>query len=302
MIEDLFLRVNDDKMKRIVKMIGYPHPVILTLMIGISFFGLIAVFSNGLEKSFIAYLIYPISAYSLCVSSFHLVKFAMRVKHKVEEFPVFQVYFHDDELRKTLSILQGTIVSLLFAVFKCTLGAIYQVAWEMAIGIYYMIQCMIRINLARVARKVPHEDKDAAMKTEWINYMRTGILMFVLNAAMSGMVIQMIWLNKSNQYPGFFIYVSALHAFYSLTNSVWQIFKFRKSGRPLFYSANAVNLAGALVSILVLQAGLLNMFADSALFQRFMNGLTGTFVMASVFAMAVQMVIQGINHVRQVQE
>lgn len=194
------------------------------------------------------------------------------------------------------------IVSLLFAVFKCAVGAIYRAAWEMAVGIYYMILCVIRMNLVRVAGKVFREDKDAAMKTEWINYMRTGILMFVLNVTMSGMVIQMIWLNKSNQYPGFFIYISALHAFYSLIQSLWQMFKFRKSGRPLFYSAHAVNLAGALVSILVLQAGLLNLFADSAFFQRFMNGFTGTLVMASVFAMAVQMVIQGLDHVRQLQK
>ena len=123
--------------------------------------------------------------------------------------------------------------------------------------------------------------------------------MFFLNLAMSGMVIQMIWQNKGNSYPGFVIYVSAMHAFYAFINACVQIFRFRKSGRPVFHSVNALNLAGALLSMFVLQTGLLQMFGEPGLFQQLMNILTATVVMAFVFAMAVMMVIHGIKECKK---
>lgn len=40
-------------------------------------------------------------------------------------------------------------------------------------------------------------------------------MMFGLKAAMSGMVVQIVWQNHSYEYPGIMIYLFVLYAFYS---------------------------------------------------------------------------------------
>lgn len=285
--------------KQIIIELLHPHWLILLMLAAGCSAGLVTVFSLGLENSVFAYCLYPASAYTTCISCAVLIKWGMKLKKEVRQAKLLQPYFEDAEYRKLISVMQGSLVSFLFAAFKLTVSLIYNTSWDFAVGIYYLVLCLIRTNLMRVVKKGAHEHEIARMKTEWVNTLRTGIFMFVLNAAMSGMAVLMIWQNKGNAYPGYVIYVSALHAFYALISACVQMFKFRKSGRPVYYSINAVNLAGALMSIFILQAGLLQMFAESGAFVKMMNGLTGTAVLSSVFAMAVLMVVQGINRCKE---
>ena len=47
------------------------------------------------------------------------------------------------------------------------------------------------------------------------SYRLCGLMMFGLKAAMSGMVVQIVWQNHSYEYPGIMIYLFVLYAFYS---------------------------------------------------------------------------------------
>lgn len=289
-------------MKIIKKTVGIllnpPWITVLALVI-LCTAGLVYVFTHAMDQSFLAYCLYPVSAYTTCVTVYYLVRWGLYIYHRIRSVEWLQPYFNDREYRKLVSMGQGLLVSLFFALFKLTLSMIYHTIWEMAVGIYYLVLCLIRTNLMRVAKKAMHEKDYDRTRTEWINYLRTGIFMFVLNATMSGMAVLMIWQNQGNSYPGFVIYVSAFHAFYALINACVQMFRFRKSGRPVFYSVNAVNLAGALMSIFILQIGLLQMFAEPGLFTMMMNAMTATAVLASVFALAVLMVVQGIKELQR---
>ncbi len=282
-----------------IKKFFSPHWLIVLILTLLSAAGLFLVFRHGMEKSVFAFCVYPVSAYTLGIDVFYAVRWIVKIYRGIRQVKVLQPYFQNREFRKIVSMGQGLVVSFVFAVFKLVLGVLYQASWELAVGGYYLVLCLIRANLMRVVHKGMSENQPDRMRTEWINMLRTGILMFLLNVAMTSMAVLMIWENKGNAYPGFIIYLSALHAFYALIHACVQMFRFRKSDRPVFYSVNVVNLAGALMSILILQVGLLQMFSESALLSAVMNTVTATVVLASVFAMAVLMVVQGLKELKR---
>ena len=64
------------------------------------------------------------------------------------------------------------------------------------------------------------DGKEQRLLHDWRSYHYCGWLLLILNAAISGMVVQMIWQNRSYSYPGFIIYASAAYTFYRLTMAI----------------------------------------------------------------------------------
>ena len=115
--------------------------------------------------------------------------------------------------------------------------------------------------------------------------------MFLLNIAVSALVVQMIWQNQYYDYPGFMVYAHAAYAFYSLTMAIINMMKHRKMEQPIFAAAKVVSMSCALMSILALQTALLMQFGNRQDdFAQLMNAITGGVVCFNVFAMAVWLV------------
>ena len=276
-----------------------PHWSLLVLLSAVCAVLLVKIFVRGAEKEIWAIGVYALSFALLTMDLIKLSAFVKRTARKIKNIGWLQPYFQDKELRKTVSIVQGAVVSAGYALFKLVVGVMMHSAWQLAAGIYYAVLGAMRLMLLNTLRKEAEADETQRMKMEWKSYQSAGVLMFFLNAAMTGMAIQMIWQNQRNSYPGYVIYVSALHAFYALIHAVLQMIRFRKSKWPVFTASNALNFAGALMSIFILQTGLLDMFADSGFGVMLANSATGTCVLASVFAMAVMMVVQSIKELKK---
>lgn len=202
-------------------------------------------------------------------------------------------YLHDKKFRTRVSLYQGTCANLLFAASHLLLSWLYPSTWFAAIAFYYIILSFIRFLLLRSAHIVSdlETDKDKYLH-ELRRYRLTGSLLFALNLAMIGMIIQMVWKNKGYHYPHLAIYAIAVYVFYSLTVAIINMVKLRSMAQPVLSAAKMLNIAGALMSILTLQTAMIAQFSEEGTFLRSMNIITGTGISLIVFGMAVFMVIR----------
>lgn len=151
------------------------------------------------------------------------------------------------------------------------------------------IRFMLLRNV-RITDKSKHSVKRKIQ--EWKSYRFCGIMMFLLSLAMSGMVIQMIWQNRSYEYKGYIIYISALYTFYCFISSISNVVSFAKRDNAILSAAKNLNLAGAIMSMFALQTAMFSAFGGGEKLQRQMNTITGSAVCIIVTGMAVFMIVR----------
>ena len=256
----------------------------------------------------ISYISYVISAYALTVLCANFPRAKRRCKELIHgdevkiivafrkfmrRYKYTSMYLDDIEFRAKVSLYSGLAVNMFYAVFKCATGVIFRSAWLWAIGIYYVMLSAIRFTLMRNVRITDKKEHGVERKIhEYKSARLCGIMMFALNAAMGGMTVQMIWQNRSYEYKGYIIYISALYAFYCLINAVVNVVKFSRRSNAILSAAKILALAGALMSMFVLQTAMFSAFGGGEKLQRLMNTITGGMVCLIVMGMAVFMIVR----------
>ena len=252
------------------------------------------VYSLGYKDAnpIIAYFSYGFSAYTLvivCIKVPHMVK---SVKKWLYAHKYSNQYLTDSLLRAKISLYLGSAINIIYALFYFGSGIYYRSVWIGAIAWYYIILSVIRVGLVKKDREKIKIENDVERRIYELSSSRfSGKFMFLLNVAVTGLVVQMIWQNKHYDYPGFMIYAQAAYAFFCLTKAIIHLFKYRKMERPILSAAKIMSMSCALMSILALQTAMLTQFGtENAGFARVMNALTGTGVCIGEFAMAIWLV------------
>ena len=125
--------------------------------------------------------------------------------------------------------------------------------------------------------------------------------MFLLNIAVTAIVIQMIHNAKYYEYPGTLIYAFAAYTFYSLISATINLIRYRSINRPILSAAKILSLANALISILALQTALFVQFGDGESSILILNGITGSTVCLSIFIMAILMIVHSTKKFKKLQ-
>lgn len=282
------------KAKMILNMLIYPPKWILFPFSAISFASLIVVFAIGKTESVPAYMIYCMSAYSLCILTvaaptfLRKFKFAVtnnRIMRKAANSHLFGKYISDIAFRGSINVYQGVIINFFYVVFRIAAGIRYQSAWFISIAVYYLILGGLRAYILFSYRK---RDK----RNELRCYRFTAWMLFLLNIPMGGMIILMVRTNSGFSYPGYIIYLSALYTFYAMIMSIINIVKFRRIGNLVLSAAKVLNFVTAMMSILGLQTAMISRFYQSGEnYRKMMNSVTGGFVWGIVIIIAVYMLI-----------
>lgn len=284
-----------ERFKRIMEKLLFPHPILIFLLTIASAVGLCHVFLNGLDTHPIAYIVYVLSFYALCTIVARIPPIIRRCKTGLYGNAHTARYLTEAELRARISLYMGTVLNLAYGVFNLVIGWYYRSVWFGAIAVYYMVLSLIRFLLVKNDRKSRKMERSSDRYLHhWKSYRVCGWLLLLLNAAMTGMVFQMIWQNQSYSYPGFVIYASAAYTFYRLTMSIIHTIKLRKGEHPLFAAARALDLSIALMSIFALQTAMFNSFGGGMQedTRQLMNTLTGGTVCFAVVCIAVFMIIR----------
>jgi len=284
-----------EKFKRVLFRLLYPGVVWILVFTALTAALYIFCFVTDRMESVFAYTAYALSAYVLTVVLAAFIPFIVKKpKTLLHRNKYISRYLSDAEFKARVSLYQGLFINLLFVAFKFTMSLIYRSFWFGAVAVYYIILSMIRFILLRNERKISSKESKRERFAHGVRtYRLCGVLMFILNATMTGVIFQMIWQNKGYQYPWMIVYVAATYTFYSMTTAIINLVKYHKMDNPVLSAAKMLGFAGTLMSILTLQTVMLAEFGNgNDNFRQIMLTATGGSVSVIVFGMAIFMIIR----------
>lgn len=275
-------------------------PSLPTVLIAIFGFGFVIVISAlKIEIRALKYLSYISSAYALTITITgfpHYIAFAKAAKRRMMKSRPMKKFRHtafgkrffgDVRFRTELWLYGSLFINFLYIAIKLFSGIYYRSVWFISLAVYYIFLAVMRFILL-------HKSKNGTvitMETELKRYRLCGIMLLIMNQALAGIVIFIVYQNKGFDYPGTLIYAMAMYSFYSIITAVINLVKFRKHGSPLLSAAKVISFVAAMVSVLSLETAMLARFGtdNDFEFRHLMTGLTGGGVCIIVIAVAVFM-------------
>ena len=283
--------------KKILKYIIYPPPI-FTVIFAIFGFGAVAiVLLFDIQMPILRYGSYLISAYALIISVAAVIKFfkVHPITGMIRKSAFGERYLSDVHFQNKISLTGGLIINLVYIIIKLISGIIYRSAWFIALAVYYILLAAMSFLLVRRLNA-----RDELL--EWRRYRLCGIMLFLMNQALAGIVTFVVQQNKGFDYPGFLIYAMAAYAFYAIITAGVNIFKARRHQSLVISAAKAINLVAATVSILSLETAMLSQFGgdDDPLFRQIMTGATGGAVCTIVIGMAIYMICRANKNIKKI--
>lgn len=278
------------RLKSVLQKLLFPGTAVVILSVPISAALLYYTFAIAGDESPIAYISYMFSAWSLTVLCVAVIPMFRTGKRAVYRNKYVNRYTTDIMFKMKVSLYGSLCINILYVLLKLASGIYYGSVWFVTLAVYYGFLAVMRFLLLRhVNRNTICKD----MRSEWIKYRICGILLLLMNIALSGMVVLVLHQEHGINYAGYLIYVMAMYAFYNITMAVINIVRYRRLGSPVLSAAKAIGFAAALVSMLAMETAMLEQFgADEPEFRQIMAGITGGGVCVIVMAMAIFMIVR----------
>lgn len=300
--------MNMERMKKIWKKL-FCLPPVPTLLISVPAYGLVIYALAGKNVNpIIAYISYSLSAYAFIITITGITGVVRFVRQRIKKHPLIRKvlgiplvsrYLREDVFRAEAALYQGFLVNFLYAAIKMVSGILYRSVWFITLAVYYIFLAIMRASLLHYVRN-SGRDKGS----EWHRYRLCGIILMLMNVALTGIIILAVHRNSGFEYPGVLIYVMAMYAFYATIMAVRNVVKFRRYGSPVMSAAKAINLTAALVSVLSLETAMLTQFgaADDSIFRQIMTASTGAGVSIIVLGMAVFMIWRSTKQLKHIKQ
>lgn len=274
-----------------------PAPLIIILVIVST-----AVLSLSLSyldaASGLAIASYVIAFYTLsvvCLRLPPLIGWLWRVK---EDNRFLRAYFTSPRLRVKTSLYFSLIFNGAYTLFQFFLGLKHASVWYYTLAAYYLILTVARFLLLGHTRAYAPGER---LLSELKKYRATGILLIIMNVALSGVVTLTVLSYKVTEHHEITVIAMAAYTFTALTLAIISIVKFRKYGSPVFMAVKAIALITATVSLLSLESSMLTTFGgEDPLFNRIMLAATGAAVMLGTIFISVYITVTASRRIRSI--
>ena len=263
---------------------------------------LVYVFVNELDESWMAYGVYALSSYALCVlciACWKAIPAAYRhIRERLYANKHARRYFTDVSFKTRVALYRSLSLNLLYSLANGIFAKLYNTHWFAIFALYYAILAVMRFVLLSY---VNQNDIGLSRIQELRCSRLCSYILLSVNLALSGAVLMMVSFQRGFEYPGVLIYLVALYAFYTTITAIIELVKYRKYNSPVMSASKIIKLAAALVSMLSLETAMFAQFGGemSAEVQKPMLILTGAGVSAAVFAMALYMIVRTTKEIKR---
>lgn len=290
-----------EQFKKILWKFFFPHKAIVILSVPVS--AALLVYAFGFENAniVISCIGYVISAYSLtilCVKSPILFRRLTEAKKKNKYIILYE---SDAKLQVNISLYSSVILNTLYALMQLLSGFYYHSVWFYALSGYYALLVVIRFFLLKDTRKIiPGKDKFY----EFLVYRLCGVLLLLINIALSVIVTYIVWQNRGFKYHYIYTIALAAYTFTTMILAIINIIRYRRYESPLLSGARVISLVSAIVSMLSLETAMLTAFGEpgSESFRQTMTALTGAVVCLLVLAIAMNMIIHSTKEIEKIKK
>lgn len=281
----------------------FPPLWLVILLTAASAAALPVVLIRGLAESPVAYLIYIMAFYTLCVVCVFCVKVLpgrfRRLRERIDANPVGHLYMTDAAFQTRVSLYVSLAVNLLYVGVNVLSWFLYRSMWFWVLAGYYVILAVMRFLLVRYTRlHALGRDRLAELRRAstcaWI--------LLLVNFALTGAVMMILYQNKGFAYHGVLIYAAALYTFYLTIHAAVELVRYRKYRSPVMTAAKIVSLSAALVSMLSLETAMLSQFGGDMTPEAkwLMIALTGAGVSAAVIVLSVFMIVKAGKEIKEI--
>lgn len=288
--------------KKLFKSLIEPPAAVAALLVPLCAAALVWVFVTKRQDSPVAYAVYILSFYTLCVVTWwcikHLPKQYRTAKDKLYSNPVGNRYMTDMKFRTHVNLYLSLSVNLLYVAVNVVSGIIFETAWFFVLSFYYTILAVMRFLLLRfVGRTGIGNDR----RGELLRSRLCGVILLTVNLALTGAVMMILYVNKGFSYNGILIYVVASYTFYITAMAIRNLIKYRRLGSPVMSMSKIISMAAALVSMLSLETAMFSQFGKemSQWGQRLMIILTGAGVSAVIITMSLYSIIKNTKELKK---
>lgn len=287
--------------KKLIKLIFPPLWLIIPLIL-ISAAGLTFVFTNGLDASPPAYIIYAVSFYTLTAAAARCIRDVPKkyrtARRLLYSNPVGGKYMTDMKFRTRISLFGSLGINSVYAVINAVSGFIYNSWWFTTLAVYYAILAVMRFLLLNFAnRKGLGADRIGELKRSRL----CGAILLAVNLVLIGAVVMILYHNKGYEYGGVMIYVMALYTFWITALAIKNLIKYRKFKSPVMSMAKIINMAAALVSMLSLETAMLTEFGGgmTAETRQLFVILTGAGISGIIIAMSIYIIHKNTKELKE---
>lgn len=290
------------KWKKFAKNLLFPPLWVIIILSIISVSSLTIIFVKGLETSAVAYSVYVISFYWLCVvcTFFSLIfpKHYKIIKEKALSYSFINKLLIDKLYRAHISLYASLAVNILYVAINIFSGICYKTAWFGILAVYYFILAFMRFLLIKYSRQ---HIIGTVNIPELKNSRSCGYILIILNIVLCSAVLMIVYKNKGYEYNGILIYVAAMYTFFATTQAIINIVKFQRYNSPVMTTAKIVSLSSALVSVIALETAMFAQFGQdmSQNTQKLMIILTSIGISIIIETMAIFIIIKTTKEIRK---
>ena len=201
-------------------------------------------------------------------------------------------FLEDYTFRTILTTLPTFLINVVYTVYNGMIGVMNQSAWFITMAVYYSLLGIMRYFAVNTERKTSRMENPKLIRKRELSVIRTdGILLLLLNLALSGVVLLTIAKGTAKTHSEIMVISIAAYTFYKITMAVINMVKVRKMQSPILITIRNIGVADALVSMLTLQTTMLASFqGTSSIDANRMNGITGLAVCILIALLGVSMI------------
>ncbi|MBR2465853.1 MAG: hypothetical protein IKB38_02840 [Clostridia bacterium] len=286
------------KNSKLINHLLFPPIGILLIFIPSSFTFLIYALIFIGTKSPLSYTSYVLAFYSLLLISLRVPGIIRSFKFLKSNNKHVKRFIEDSRFRINVSLYCALILNTAYALFQLGLGFRHMSAWYYSTSVYYILLALIRFFILRHTRA--HEPK-AQLRAELVRYGLTGGFMLVMNLTLTAIILLLLFRKTSFAHHEITTITMAAYTFAALSVSIIGYVKYRRHGSPLFSASSILSLNAALVSMLTLEASMLDTFgtASGAAFRLTMLTLSGGAVFVFNTAIAIFMIIKAFKELKK---
>ena len=215
-----------------------------------------------------------------------------KILEVIKKNPLGERFLADYTFRTILTTLPAFLINVAYTVYNGVIGIMNQSVWFITMAVYYSLLGIMRYRAVSTGRKISRLDDREQIRKKELSVIKTdGILLLVLNLALSGVVLLAIAQDTAKRYSEIMVISIAAYTFYKITMAVVNMVKVRKTKSPILITIRNIGAADALVSMLTLQAAMFASFQDkNSLNTNQMNAITGLAVCILISILGISMI------------
>lgn len=272
------------------------HLIVYLLAVGAAAFSVIQV-QKGILPQIAGILVYIFAAVSLtaaCICLYNDLRNGVieKLLMTVKKTSFGAQFLEDYTFRTILTTMPSFIINVAYTVYNGVIGIVNQSSWFITTAVYYSLLGVMRYHAVNTGRKISRMKNQKLIRKKELAVIKTdGILLLLLNLALSGVVLLTIAKGRAKAYSEIMAISIAAYTFYKTTMAVINMVKVRKMQSPILITIRNIGVADALVSILTLQTTMLASFQNTSnLDVNRMNALTGMAVCILIALLGISMI------------